>query len=138
MRALPCEPDEQKPSNSGGIPVFDLHEAVSRCFGKHEFFLDMVSCFFGETDGMMHLLQDAQQKNNFEEVRTLAHRMKNTIVYLGAGPATQAIQDLEHEAKACAAAGTDKALQRLFAELQRLKQSLSDFRSRDAIRTNSQ
>ncbi|MBP1625191.1 MAG: hypothetical protein H6Q07_3213, partial [Acidobacteria bacterium] len=79
----------------GDAPVFDLKEAVSRCFGKYEFFLEMVDCFFSETDEMVHLMHEARRQGKADEVRTVAHRLKNTIVYLCAQPATQAVLDVE-------------------------------------------
>ncbi len=116
--------------------VFDLNEAVSRCFGKYEFFLEMVACFFCETDDMFRTLREARAQENAEEVRAIAHRMKNTIVYLGARPATQAILEVEKTAKNKAFPELDQALSCLDAELERLKQALASYRGQDSKKTN--
>jgi two-component system, sensor histidine kinase and response regulator len=118
-------------------PIFDLDEAVNRCFGKYEFFLDMVSCFFSETDEMMRGMREARRQGKTDEVRTLAHRLKNTVVYLGAQPATQAILALEKFAKAGDVAGIDKALVELEVQLEDLKRSLNAYRRRDTASFNS-
>ena len=128
--------DEAEPSEPIS-PVFDLKEAVGRCFGKHEFFLDMVACFFSEKDESLRLLQEARRQGNLEEVRSIAHRIKNTIVYLGAKPATRAIIELEKAAKSREFPELDSALERLTVELQRLAQSLAAYHRRDTISTNS-
>ena len=131
-----------KPRNEGEPseqirPVFDLKEAVGRCFGKHEFFLEMVACFFSEKDESLRSLQEACRQENTEEVRSIAHRMKNTIVYLGAKPATQAIIELEKAAKNKEFPELNAALKQLAVELDRLTQSLSSYQKRDTISTNS-
>jgi CheY-like chemotaxis protein len=124
-------------TSRNALPVFDLKEAIARCFGKYEFFLDMVDSFFCETDDMQRTLAEALQHGKTEEIRTVAHRMKNTIVYLGARSATQAIVELETVAKGSDLQGLDHALERLTAELEKLKRSLSDYRKQDAINSNS-
>lgn len=112
-------------------PVFDLNEAVNRCFGKYEFFLDMVNCFFCETDEMFRSIQEARRQGNNDEVRTLAHRLKNTVIYLGAQPASQAILEVEKVAKEGDSSGMDEALSQLARQLEYLKQSLNIYRRRD-------
>ena len=48
-----------------------------------------------------------------DDVRTIAHRLKNTVVYLGAQPATQAILEVEEAAKAGGLRGSGQALREL-------------------------
>jgi len=118
-------------------PVFNLDEAVSRCFGKYEFFLDMVNCFFCETDEIMRSLREAHQQGKTDDVRAIAHRLKNTVVYLGAQPATQSILEVEKTAKAGELAKTDQALRGLELQLENLKCSLNAYRRRDTASFNS-
>ena len=115
-------------------PVFDLKEAVNKCFGKYEFFLEMVDCFFCETDEMFKSLQEARRQGKADEVRTIAHRMKNTVVYLGAEPSTQAIRQVENAAKAADFEDIDGSLALLSVQLGRLKHALRAFRHRDAMK----
>lgn len=122
------EPDPAK-----NTPPFDFDNAVSRCFGKYEFFVDMVNCFYSETDEMFESLVNARRQGKADEVRSLAHRLKNTIVYLGAEPATQAIVRLENAARAGDFEGIDDALDKLSAQLGRLKESLQVYRQTDAM-----
>jgi CheY-like chemotaxis protein len=129
-------PETKVKPPDGPAPVFDVNEAVDRCFGKYEFFLDMVTCFFGEADELLRSLQEARRRGKPEEVRTIAHRLKNTIVYLAAQPAMQAILQVETAAKAGEFVEIDKALSQLAHQLERLKSSLSTFSKRDSLSSN--
>jgi CheY-like chemotaxis protein len=117
-------------------PVFDVNEAVGRCFGKYEFFLDMVAFFFAETDEMLESLHEARRQGRTGEVSTIAHRLKNTVVYLAAQPAMQAILKVEIAANDGELVEIDKALSQLAHQLERLKNSLSAYRKRDSMNSN--
>jgi signal transduction histidine kinase/CheY-like chemotaxis protein len=114
-----------------GEPTFVLEEAVNMCFGKHEFFLDMVNCFFCETDGLVERMVEAKRQGNHEEVRTAAHRLKNTVIYLGAQPAAEAIKTVELAAKSGDLLSVDAALTELGGRLEELKSSLVGFRRKN-------
>jgi hypothetical protein len=86
---------------------------------------------------MLRSLYEARQQGRTDDVRTIAHRLKNTVVYLGAQPATQAILELERAAKAGELAEIDKYLSDLAEKLQSLKESLAAYYRRDTMRSNS-
>ena len=81
------------PQNSSEkpAPVFDLAEAVKKCFGKYEFFVDMAKSFSEEADSCIRAMKEARLQNNMDAVRNAAHRLKNAVVYLGSGSAMNAI-----------------------------------------------
>jgi signal transduction histidine kinase/DNA-binding response OmpR family regulator/HPt (histidine-containing phosphotransfer) domain-containing protein len=112
--------------------IFVLEEAVNRCFGKYDFFLEMVDCFFGESDELIQKMKEAKRKEKPEEVRTAAHRLKNTILYLGAHQASAAIKKVEEAAKSGELNSIDFALQELDGSLMDLKSALKGYRRRDS------
>jgi signal transduction histidine kinase/CheY-like chemotaxis protein/HPt (histidine-containing phosphotransfer) domain-containing protein len=127
--AKPSEP----PQNLGKEPQsatvdFDLNEAVKRCFGKYDFFQEMVDCFFCEADPLLHDIRQARVDGKAEVLRSTAHRLKNTIVYLGAQPAVDAIINVENLARSGNLADIDNALSELGTRLEDLKKSLSKYR----------
>lgn len=121
-------PGKNPGKNSKAAADFDVNEAVRRCFGQYDFFLEMVNCFYGEADGLLHEIHQARNDGKPEQVRSTAHRLKNTIVYLGAQPAVDAIINVENVAKSGNLADIDTALCELGARLEDLKKSLSSYR----------
>jgi signal transduction histidine kinase/CheY-like chemotaxis protein len=115
-------------------PAFDLRDAVKKCFGKHEFFLDMVDGFFEEVDGALRSLDKAYLEGKTDEIQRVAHRLKNTVVYLGAHPAADAIVAVESTAKLGDVAALDNALAVLARHLGNLKSSLASYRRQNTTR----
>jgi HPt (histidine-containing phosphotransfer) domain-containing protein len=56
---------------------------------------EMIDCFLGETRTLFPQIRAALQKGDLAEVGRLAHRLKGTIVHLGAEPATEAAARVE-------------------------------------------
>lgn len=75
--------------------VFDKQEAVKRCFGREEALWTMVDCFFNDMDKLLPEMRSALQKGDVEAVGNLGHRLKGTLVYLGARRATEAAARVE-------------------------------------------
>jgi signal transduction histidine kinase/DNA-binding response OmpR family regulator len=112
--------------------AFVLEDAVNRCFGKYDFFLDMVNSFFCEADGLVEKIVEAKRQGNHEEVRSAAHRLKNTVIYLGAQPAADAIKNVELAAKSGTVASIDAALTQLADRVNELKRDLLIYRRKDS------
>jgi signal transduction histidine kinase/CheY-like chemotaxis protein len=122
---------EVQGSGAANIPAFDLNEAINKCFGKNEFFLDLVAGFFDEADDTLRSLQQARLQGDTDEVRRVAHRLKNTVVYLGARPAADAIVEVESAAKSGDIAALDQALLDLGRKLEELKNALNMHRRQE-------
>jgi len=119
------------------MPAFDFDEAVRRCFGKHDFFQDMVDGFLGESDAMLHSMREAFRQGTVCTVRDLAHRLKNTVIYLGAQPAASAIVEVESAAKSGKLEALSIALDRLDFQLETLKPALIAYRRQDPMNSSS-
>jgi HPt (histidine-containing phosphotransfer) domain-containing protein len=60
---------------------------------------EMIQCFFDEVDNLFPQMRAALVKCDLEEVGRLGHRMKGTVVYLGAEPAKEAALQVERFCK---------------------------------------
>ena len=55
----------------------------------------MIQCFFNEVDNLFPQMRAALERGDLLEVGRLGHRMKGTVVYLGAQPAKEAALRVE-------------------------------------------
>jgi CheY-like chemotaxis protein len=79
--------------------VFDPEVALARCADDPEMLLEMIECFLTEMDSGLPRIRAAMEKRDLMEVGRLGHRMKGTVVYLGAEPAKQASLAVERFSK---------------------------------------
>ena len=108
--------------------VFDLDKAVQRCFGKYAIFQDMVRCLFDEADPLLEKMRIALANGNAAEMGGAAHRLKGTVGYLGAAPATAAVQRVEQLGIDAELAGAAEAIRQIEEQLAILKQALGPYR----------
>jgi CheY-like chemotaxis protein len=113
-------------------PAFDLKEAVNKCFGKYDFFLDMVGGFFEEMEESLHAMLQSKSRGDGEELGRIAHRLKNTVLYLGARSTTDAISKVESAAKSDDATALDQAMDLLSQRLTELKLALIPYHNQKA------
>jgi PAS domain S-box-containing protein len=83
--SIPAEPAAQKAG-----AVFDPELALKRCTGSKDVLAGMVGCFLQEVRDLLPQMREASEKGDLAEVARLGHRLKGTIVYLGAEPAEKA------------------------------------------------
>jgi PAS domain S-box-containing protein len=114
------------------LPPFNLVEAVAQCFGKYDIFQDMVACFFDEAQPLIEKMLAAVTLGDREAIYQAAHRLKNTVVYLGASRATKATQQVEQASKSQDSSSVREAIEALEEETDRLKQALEPYRKEDA------
>ena len=62
---------------------------------NREMLREMKTYFFDEVDGLFPELHSLSQKGDFAEIGRRVHRMKGTIVCLGAEPASEAASRVE-------------------------------------------
>ena len=124
------EPSAVVPPDSRSRPpasaeVFDLAVAVNRCFNNYELFQDMVDSLFTEADELLGQMREALHVGDLAEVGHRAHRLKGTVVYLGAEQAADATRRVEQLGRSADAAAVPEALDRLEAQIERLKAALA-------------
>ena len=79
--------------------VFDSEEAIRRCFNSQDMVCEMIQCFFDEVENLFPQMRTALEKGDLVEVGRLGHRIKGTVVYLGAQPAKEAALRVERFCK---------------------------------------
>ena len=65
--------------------VFDAEAVLSKCCDSRDMVREMIQCFFDDVDEVLPQIRMAQKTGNLAEVGRLGHRLKGTVVYLGAG-----------------------------------------------------
>ncbi len=78
-----------------GCVVFDPDEAQSRCFGNMNMVRSMIQHFYEEVENLLPQMREALAAGDLVRTGELAHRMKGTLIYLAAEPATQAAVAVE-------------------------------------------
>ena len=79
--------------------VFDPELAFSRCCGIQDMLREMIQCFFDEVENLLPKMRVALENGDLAEVGRLGHRMKGTVLYLGAEPAKEAALRVERFCK---------------------------------------
>jgi HPt (histidine-containing phosphotransfer) domain-containing protein len=108
--------------------VFDLDEAVARCYGKYGLFQDIVECLFDEAEPLLDAMRTALADGNAIQLTRAAHRLKGTVGYLGAPPAMIAVGRLEHIGLGGELSGAAEAIEQLVEQLGLLKAAVSPHR----------
>ena len=78
--AIPSE----KPLAAVPVAVFDLDEAVSKCYGEYGMVQEMVGCLFNEADVLVEQMRTALANGEAIAMANAAHRLKGTVAHLGA------------------------------------------------------
>ena len=60
--------DPRQPAPASAANVFNLDEAVKRCFRKYELFQDMVGCLFDESDSLLEQMRTALRQRRRRRV----------------------------------------------------------------------
>lgn len=110
------------------LPPFDLDEALRRCVGSRELFGEIVGAFFDEADPSLERLRTALAHGDAAEVAATAHRLKGTVVYLGAARTEELTKRVEAAGRAGDLAAAAAAVDDLDHELAALKTALAPHR----------
>jgi HPt (histidine-containing phosphotransfer) domain-containing protein len=84
------------PGGKSAVRVFDPDAALRSCCDDPEMLREMIACFHCEVDSLFPQIREALQKGDLVAVGRLGHRMKGTVVYLGAEAAKEAALRVEH------------------------------------------
>ena len=88
----------------------------------------MIQCFFDEVGKLFPQMRAALKKGDLGEVGRLGHRMKGTVVYLGAQPAKEAALRVERFCKSSSGCPSEaeETVHELERECIRLRDALSE------------
>ncbi len=124
------QPIPVEPAIGSAVTVFDPALALKRCLGSQKLLGEMVQCFYEEVDRLFPQMKTALQRGDWTEVGRLGHRLKGTVVYLGAEPAAEAAQRLGYFSQNPGErAEVEAAVKALEQECERLKAVLAGHES---------
>ena len=110
--------------------VFDPELALKRCLDKLELLQEMIAHFFKDTDSLLPQIRAALQKSDLVEVGRLGHRLKGTIVHLGAVAAGEAAKRVERfHCGGGQQAEAEEAVRAFERECEVLKQALTEYQA---------
>jgi two-component system, chemotaxis family, CheB/CheR fusion protein len=89
------EPADASSDLPADTPVFDPQAALKECFGAQELLSQMIQFFFEDYDNLLPQIHAAQERGDLPELGKLGHRLKGTILHLGAELAEEAAADVE-------------------------------------------
>jgi PAS domain S-box-containing protein len=75
--------------------VFDLETATKLCLNNRELLRQVISFFFKDADTFLPRIRVALEKGDLAEVGRLGHRLKGTVIHLGAEAAQEAARRVE-------------------------------------------
>lgn len=107
---------------------FNLDDGIEKCFGKLEVFHDMVESFLSEVDPLLVQMRDALKLGNTSEMALLAHRLLNTVVYLGCASLMEVVRQIEKAGQTNDLDQAGRKLMELEAQTVRLKRILAKHR----------
>ena len=116
--------------------VFNRQEALSRCCDQPDILQEVVERFFDEVESSLPQMRAALERGDLVEVGRLGHRMKGTLVYLGAEPARGAAMRVEQFCKSVGGTASDaeEAVTVLEHECSALKAALTEYLPKDGLR----
>ena len=106
------------------VPVFDADAALKRCFGKREMLQEMVKVFPTESTELLRQMRAGLANGDIAETGRAAHRLRGTVVFLGAQPASDAALKAEQAAKAGDVVAVANAIIELEKQVELLKKTL--------------
>jgi two-component system sensor histidine kinase/response regulator len=125
-------PEEQSPlslsvSPSGPVPgnePFNFDAALASLGGEMAIFREMAGFFFRDGLNLLAEIPAAAVAGQATVVEKKAHRLKGTVLYLGAGAAVKAIARVEALARSGDLSGIVPAIRAMEAEVMRLAEAL--------------
>ena len=104
--------------------VFHLDEALGCCYDR-QMFLGMVEFFFLESGTLLDQMRAAAGNVDATGLARAAHRLKGTVLYLGAGACRRAVEQVERAGMSGDLAAAAAALDELDAQVALLKEALA-------------
>jgi CheY-like chemotaxis protein len=121
--ALESKPQALPPAADSDY-VFNLQEALTRCFDR-EMFDQMRDYFFTQSAEVLEQIHGALARGAAEEIARAAHALKGTLVYLGAHSCLDAVQCVEQMGCGGDLTAAAESVERLANQIELLKQALA-------------
>lgn len=115
------------------VLVFDAHAALERCYGKREMLEEMIKIFPEESTELLSQMRAELSRGSISEIGRAAHRLKGTVVFLGAQPASKAALEVEQASKSGDLAAAAKAIVDLERQIELLRKVLASHATRTGV-----
>jgi signal transduction histidine kinase/HPt (histidine-containing phosphotransfer) domain-containing protein len=125
------ESEAASPETLAPVPSpapFSLDEALARLGGESGLFQTTVEFFFSDGLKLLSEVLAAAAAGDAVAVERKAHRLKGTVLYLGAEPASAAVARVEAVGRARDLTDAPRALRALETEMARLAEALRPYR----------
>ncbi len=109
--------------------VFDLQEFMERVQNDKELLLELLDIFVEDYKTKRQLLSEAIDKQDYEQVRSIAHSLKGATGNISAKALRQTFMQIEEMAKAGNLEGIDKILVILDSQYEELQSRIDAVRS---------
>ena len=76
--------------------IFNPGLALRHCLGDVDVLIEMAECFLNDVYELFPQMHAALQESNWAKLASLAHRLKGSLLYLGASSATESAAELEN------------------------------------------
>ena len=114
-------------SDGGATPVFQLEEAMARCMGKQELFQQMIGFFVEESVASLPAIRLGLERRDVAAMAQAAHRLRGTVLYLGATRTAEAALKVERLSEAGDLVAAAEAIRQLEQECAALKETLAAY-----------
>jgi PAS domain S-box-containing protein len=129
--AVPAPSVLKLDSASDGSPAFDVEAALAAVGGDRGLLKEIVALFRAGAPGWLGELADALAAGDAARLRRIAHTLKNSAGYFGAGSTYALALELEERGRNNDLAGAESIRERLVAEVHRLDPALQRFEQGD-------
>ena len=129
--SLISHPSSLNLSSSSLLPdssPFDLDAALQRLGGELGLFREMVGFFFGDGLKLLDEIKAAAEAGDATTIERKAHRLKGTVLYLGAEAALEAVANVEILGRSRDLTGAARAIPLMETEVARLAEALRSYR----------
>ena len=88
----------------------------------------MIACFDVESDGLVERIRTAVDRGDAAELADAAHRLSNTLVYLGAAQAEEAVRRIEKIGKSGDLSAASEGVDQLILEVECVRTAIAPHR----------
>ncbi len=109
--------------------IIDLNEVMDRVEGDKDLLIELIEIFLSDYPIRMDNLRKAEQENNIDEIKNVAHSLKGASANISAKPISQIFLEIETKAKEGQSIDMMSCDQRLESLMNELKAYLENLKN---------
>ncbi len=119
-----AEPRRAIPVGHEDKNIFDTDDALAKCYGNREMMSRMIAFFLTDSTDLLAKMRTALRNRDTEEIANAAHRLRGTVLYLGAKAAVDAAKRTEQTGRSGDLAAAATAVEQLEDEIRLLAEAI--------------